>query len=63
LKSTLYVPLPYGPSYGELKLNPIWDDLRGNPRFDKIIAEAAKPIEIKEVAQQFVATDEKRDAR
>jgi serine/threonine protein kinase/tetratricopeptide (TPR) repeat protein len=42
-----FAKLPYGPTAGDLKLNPIWDDLRGDPRFDKIIAEAAKPIEIK----------------
>jgi TolB-like protein/tRNA A-37 threonylcarbamoyl transferase component Bud32 len=30
--------IPCGPSYGELKLNPKWDDLRGNPRFEAIVA-------------------------
>jgi serine/threonine protein kinase/tetratricopeptide (TPR) repeat protein len=37
---------PGGPplSYGQLKLMPWWDPLRGEPCFDKIIAEAAKPI-------------------
>jgi tetratricopeptide (TPR) repeat protein len=30
----------YGPTYGDLLLNPCWDDLRGGPRFDKIIAAA-----------------------
>jgi TolB-like protein len=31
-----------GPSatYGDLLLNPCWDDLRGDPRFDKIVAAA-----------------------
>jgi hypothetical protein len=33
-------------SAGELKLNPLWDELRNDPRFDKIIAEAAKPIKL-----------------
>ena len=47
------VPGAVGLSAGELKLNPIWDELRNDPRFDNIIAEAAKPIEIKDVAQQF----------
>jgi len=32
--------LPNGPSYGELGFNPCWDDLRGDPRFDKIVAAA-----------------------
>jgi len=31
---------------GELKLNPLWDELRNDPRFDKIVAEAAKPVKI-----------------
>jgi TolB-like protein/thioredoxin-like negative regulator of GroEL len=26
------------PTYGDLLLNPCWDDLRGDPRFDKIVA-------------------------
>jgi len=29
-----------GPTYGDLLLNPCWDDLRGDPRFDKIVAAA-----------------------
>jgi serine/threonine protein kinase/tetratricopeptide (TPR) repeat protein len=41
-----FVPAPPGLSAGELKLNPIWDELRNDPRFDKIIAEAAKPIKL-----------------
>jgi TolB-like protein len=32
--------IPTGPSYGDLKFNPCWDDLRGDPRFDKIVAAA-----------------------
>jgi tetratricopeptide (TPR) repeat protein len=35
-----------GQSAGELKLNPLWDEVRNDPRFDKIIAEAAKPIKV-----------------
>ncbi|MFN2508674.1 MAG: tetratricopeptide repeat protein, partial [Chthoniobacterales bacterium] len=30
-----------GIDYGELKLNPEWDSLRGDPRFDKILASLA----------------------
>jgi len=30
--------LPAGPSYGDLRLDPFWDPLRGDPRFEKIIA-------------------------
>jgi hypothetical protein len=28
-------------SYGELKLLPVWDPLRGDPRFEKIVAALA----------------------
>ena len=35
---------PGGPSAGNLKLNPRWDDLRQDPRFEQIIGEAEKPI-------------------
>ena len=27
-----------GPTYGDLKFNPCWDSLRGDPRFEKIVA-------------------------
>jgi len=33
--------LPTGVSYGELKQSPIWDSLRGDPRFEQIIASLA----------------------
>jgi TolB-like protein/Flp pilus assembly protein TadD len=33
--------LPCGPSYGELRLDPVWDALRGDPRFEKIVASLA----------------------
>jgi TolB-like protein len=33
--------LPYGPSYGELRLDLEWDSLRGDPRFEKIVASLA----------------------
>ena len=28
------------PTYGDLRFNPCWDDLRGDKRFDKIVAAA-----------------------
>ena len=31
---------PEVPTYGDLLFNPCWDDLRGDPRFDKIVAAA-----------------------
>jgi TolB-like protein/Tfp pilus assembly protein PilF len=30
--------IPCGPSYGELRLDPYWDSVRGDPRFEKIVA-------------------------
>jgi TolB-like protein/Flp pilus assembly protein TadD len=33
--------LPSGPTYGELRLDPEWDSLRGDPRFEKIVASLA----------------------
>jgi tetratricopeptide (TPR) repeat protein len=30
-----------GPSYGDLRFNPKWDSLRGDPRFEKIVASFA----------------------
>ena len=32
--------IPVGPTYGDLRFNPRWDDLRGDKRFDKIVAAA-----------------------
>jgi tetratricopeptide (TPR) repeat protein len=32
--------IPAGPTYGDLRFNPCWDDLRGDKRFDKIVAAA-----------------------
>ena len=32
--------IPNGPTYGDLRFNPCWDSLRGDPRFDKIVAAA-----------------------
>jgi TolB-like protein/Flp pilus assembly protein TadD len=33
--------LPGGPFYGQLRLDPEWDSLRGDPRFEKIVASLA----------------------
>ncbi len=33
--------LPFGPSYGQLRLDPEWDSLRGDSRFKKIVASLA----------------------
>jgi serine/threonine-protein kinase len=34
-------------SYGQLKLHPFWDPLRGDPRFEKLVAEFQEPVAIK----------------
>jgi serine/threonine-protein kinase len=34
-------------TYGQLRLHPWWDALRDDPRFDKLVEEAKKPVEIK----------------
>ncbi|HEY1583339.1 MAG TPA: protein kinase [Chthoniobacterales bacterium] len=33
--------IPNGPDYGDLRLDPTWDSLRGDPRFEKIVASLA----------------------
>jgi serine/threonine protein kinase/tetratricopeptide (TPR) repeat protein len=33
--------IPAGPDYGELRLSPMWDPLRGDPRFEKVVASLA----------------------
>ena len=38
---------PSGPSYGQLKLLPFWDPLRGDPRFEKIVEEAKQAVALK----------------
>lgn len=34
-------------SYGYLKLQPIWDPLRGDPRFEKLVEESKKPVALR----------------
>jgi TolB-like protein/class 3 adenylate cyclase len=41
-----FAKVPYGPSAGDLKLNPVWDELRGDSRFKKIVESAAQPTAI-----------------
>jgi TolB-like protein/Flp pilus assembly protein TadD/tRNA A-37 threonylcarbamoyl transferase component Bud32 len=39
--------IPSWVSYGQLKLHPFWDPLRGDPRFEKLIDKAKKPVALK----------------
>ena len=43
--------LPAGVSYGEIRLDPFWDPLRGDPRFETIVASLA-PITAKKSAMR-----------
>jgi eukaryotic-like serine/threonine-protein kinase len=44
-KLSKLVKLPFGLiNYGDLKLDPVWDELRDDPRFDRILAESALPL-------------------
>ena len=45
LASTLQVPSLL--SYGELRLHPFWDPLRGDPRFESLVEESKKPLAMK----------------
>ena len=45
LESIIHLPFPL--SYGGLELFPWWDPLRGDPRFEKILEEAKKPVALK----------------
>jgi TolB-like protein/class 3 adenylate cyclase/Tfp pilus assembly protein PilF len=36
-----------GLSYGQLKLLPLWDPLRDDPRFEKLVEEARQPVALK----------------
>ena len=39
------VELPCGPTYGELLFDPAWISIRATPRFQEIMARAARPLE------------------
>jgi TolB-like protein/class 3 adenylate cyclase/Tfp pilus assembly protein PilF len=39
--------LPSGVTYGQLKLMPFWDPLRGDPRFEEIVEESKKPVALR----------------
>jgi len=45
LAITIRRPSPV--SYGQLKLLPFWDPLRGDPRFEKLVEESKKPVTLR----------------
>ena len=45
IAATLQVPSVL--SYGQLRLHPFWDPLRGDPRFEKLVEESKKPLAVK----------------
>jgi tetratricopeptide (TPR) repeat protein len=42
IAATLQVPSFL--NYGHLRLHPVWDPLRGDPRFEKLVEESKKPV-------------------
>jgi len=47
LATAIRFPSPEFLSYGQLKLHPFWDPLRGDPRFEKLVEESKKPVALK----------------
>jgi len=45
LEEIVQIPSPV--TYGQLRLHPLWDSLRGDPRFEKLLEESKKPIAMK----------------
>jgi serine/threonine protein kinase/tetratricopeptide (TPR) repeat protein len=37
------VQLPAGPDYGRLKFDPVWDEIRMDPKFQELMSRAARP--------------------
>ena len=44
--------IPATPTYGELRLNPIWDSLRGDPRFEKVVNSLAPKDSPKQIVSK-----------
>jgi TolB-like protein/predicted Ser/Thr protein kinase/Flp pilus assembly protein TadD len=44
LEEVVRIPSPV--SYGQLRLHPFWDPLRGDPRFEKLLEESRKPVDL-----------------
>jgi TolB-like protein/class 3 adenylate cyclase len=41
------VQIPAGATYGDLRLDPFWDPLRGDAGFEKLVEEAKEPVALK----------------
>jgi TolB-like protein/Tfp pilus assembly protein PilF len=41
------LPIPSDLNYGTLRLDPLWDPLRGDQRFEQLVTESEKPLAIK----------------
>jgi thioredoxin-like negative regulator of GroEL len=37
------VNLPFGPNYGELKFDEVWDAVRTNPKFEAVLEQSRQP--------------------
>jgi len=44
--------IPATPTYGELRLNPIWDSLRGDPHFEKVVNSLAPKDSPKQIVSK-----------
>ncbi len=50
LEEALRIPSDYSDvSYGALRLSPVWDPLRGDPRFEKLVEESKKPVVVEQL--------------
>jgi len=47
LKRLLAIPGAYPITSALLRLHPIWDEIRNDPRFEKLVEEAKKPVALK----------------
>ena len=45
LEELVRIPSPL--TYGQLRLHPFWDPLRGDPRFGKLVEELKKPVALR----------------
>jgi TolB-like protein len=47
LEEVVRIPGPI--SFGQLRLHPWWDPLRDDPRFERLVAQAAEPVQVDQV--------------